>query len=373
MKRTLTLLLLCLLPLGFVLAQRADSLLFSHSVRYVTEHRFMQQGDNFNVIDTQVEWPELVDHAAVEPLQEAICTILFGSPGTRFDDAYADFLADKGQQVTSELATLPDDHRFCYFTLSAKIRAREPSRWIVYDVACTIEPQALSPHKARKAACTLVYDLTRRRLLTAQSMLHLDWIANEPMDAPLIRAILRPLSSDMLQQLLSATITQAWPASGGKLVGLHVACQLQAGQADYNTLVPYEMMRDIMTRAGRQLFSSPAKPSSIVVLPMLPTTWQGDTLYCRVDTMPMPHGGKEGIQQRIAANTPGENVTPGRILLAYIVDRQGQPQDIRVVRSLTPELDRKAAETVRLTPPYTPGRHQGKTVPVALTLPIHYR
>ncbi len=372
MKKVITLLLLCLLSMGAVHAQRADSLLLSHSVRYVTEHWFMRQGDNFNVIDTQVEWPEVIDHTAVAPLQEALSTLLFGTPVADFDKAYAAFLADKGLQVTSELATLPDDHRFCYFTLSAKIRAREPNRWIVYDVACTVEPQALSPHKAHTASAVLVYDLTRHRLLTVQSMLHLDWIGNLPMDEPLIRAILRPLSSDMLTQILSANITQAWPVGSGKLAGLHVACQLTTGRAEYNTYVPYELLRDVMTRAGRQLFSSPAKPDAFTVLPLIPTTWQGDTIYRQVDTMPVPHGGKEGLQQRIAEATPAGTPTAGRLLLAYIVDRKGQPQDIRVVRSLTPELDRKAVETVRLMPPYSPGTHQGKTVPVLLTLPIHY-
>ncbi len=373
MRRNIFVLILGLLATASSWAQRIDSLLLNYSVRYVKEHKFMQDGDNFNVIDLDIEWPDVIDFKSVEPLQENMSKLMFGMAGHNFDSIYSAFLADKGRIVSAELTTLPDDQHFCYFNFSAKIRDHEPGKWIVYDVEGSVEPQQLSPHEKRSFSVTFTFDIARQKVLTANTLLNLEWIEAQSVESPIIQEILKPLPDDYYNQLFMARITQAWPTNHGAEIGLHVECHLPTGSVDYTTTMPYVFLSTVTTRGGRQLIEKEMKKQPAPHFYPLPLTWLGDTIYNKVDVMPVAHGGKEGMSQYFSNNLTSPLKDNGRITVTYVVDTEGELQDIRVVNSLSPESDRKIAELIRLMPPYTPGRLNGKAVPVRITLPLNFK
>jgi TonB family protein len=62
----------------------------------------------------------------------------------------------------------------------------------------------------------------------------------------------------------------------------------------------------------------------------------------------------------------------GAVLLSVIIDEQGVPQDIRVVRPLGLGLDEKAIEAVRHWR-FRPGVHNGKPVRVRASIEVTFR
>ena len=62
----------------------------------------------------------------------------------------------------------------------------------------------------------------------------------------------------------------------------------------------------------------------------------------------------------------------GVVVLDIIVDAQGNPQHIKVVRQLGMGLDEKAVEAVKQYK-FKPGMFQGKAVPVEMNVEINFQ
>lgn len=63
----------------------------------------------------------------------------------------------------------------------------------------------------------------------------------------------------------------------------------------------------------------------------------------------------------------------GMIVVQFVVDKEGNTNDITVVRSLNKACDKKAVEVVSSFPKWIPGEHDGKKVNVLYTLPIRMK
>lgn len=62
----------------------------------------------------------------------------------------------------------------------------------------------------------------------------------------------------------------------------------------------------------------------------------------------------------------------GRVYLQFVVDKTGAIINIKVVRSLHPDLDREAIRVVSIMPKWIPGKQRGRLVNVTYTLPIKF-
>jgi TonB family protein len=70
-----------------------------------------------------------------------------------------------------------------------------------------------------------------------------------------------------------------------------------------------------------------------------------------------------------ASTGANEKVVEGVVILNIVVDREGKVSRVRVVRSLTPEMDRKAVERVK-TWKFNPSRKDGKPVVVEMNVEV---
>ena len=62
----------------------------------------------------------------------------------------------------------------------------------------------------------------------------------------------------------------------------------------------------------------------------------------------------------------------GRVIVQFVVDKDGSISDTKVVRSVSPELDAEALRVVGLMPKWNPGKQRGKAVAVKYTMPIMF-
>ena len=56
-----------------------------------------------------------------------------------------------------------------------------------------------------------------------------------------------------------------------------------------------------------------------------------------------------------------------------MVKSDGTIGDIKVMRSISPELDEEAIRVIKAMPAWTPGKQDGKAVNVRYTLPVAFR
>ena len=68
-----------------------------------------------------------------------------------------------------------------------------------------------------------------------------------------------------------------------------------------------------------------------------------------------------------------EDSISGRVIISFIVEKNGKISDVQVARSVHPSLDEEAARVVKMMPKWTPGIQNGKPVRVRFTLPVNFK
>jgi len=62
----------------------------------------------------------------------------------------------------------------------------------------------------------------------------------------------------------------------------------------------------------------------------------------------------------------------GRVIISFIVERDGSLSDIKVVHSVSPDIDNESLRVMRNSPKWKPGTQNGRTVRVAYSVPISF-
>lgn len=102
-----------------------------------------------------------------------------------------------------------------------------------------------------------------------------------------------------------------------------------------------------------------------------------DSAYRPVEVVPSYPGGIEAFYQFIVKNikyprVAKENGTKGKIIVTFVVERDGQLVDVKVARGIGDGCDEEAVRVIKLTSPWKPGLQGGKPVRVAYSVPINF-
>ena len=97
-----------------------------------------------------------------------------------------------------------------------------------------------------------------------------------------------------------------------------------------------------------------------------------------VEEMPSFPGGNGALMSYLNSNTKypvvaQENGVQGRVIISFVVERDGSISDVKVARSVDPSLDREAQRVVKSMPRWSPGKQNGSTVRVKYTVPVVFR
>lgn len=68
-----------------------------------------------------------------------------------------------------------------------------------------------------------------------------------------------------------------------------------------------------------------------------------------------------------------ENNIQGKVYMSFVVEKNGDLSDIKVVRKLDNELDEEAVRVLKNSPRWAPGRQNGKAVRVKFNIPINFQ
>lgn len=97
-----------------------------------------------------------------------------------------------------------------------------------------------------------------------------------------------------------------------------------------------------------------------------------------VEEMPSFPGGNGALMSYLNGNTKypvvaQENGVQGKVIISFVVERDGSISDVRVARSVDPSLDREAQRVVKSMPRWKPGKQNGSAVRVKYTVPVVFR
>jgi len=105
---------------------------------------------------------------------------------------------------------------------------------------------------------------------------------------------------------------------------------------------------------------------------------QEKVIFQVVEEMPEFQGGMGEAMKFLAKNikypvAAQQAKIEGRVIVQFVVERDGSISDVHTLRGVNPDLDAEAIRVVSLMPKWKPGKQRGKAVAVKYTMPIMFR
>lgn len=120
------------------------------------------------------------------------------------------------------------------------------------------------------------------------------------------------------------------------------------------------------------------KAKEEIKAPEPPKHVEENKIFTVVEQMPMYPGGDSALMQYLSSNihypaVAAENGVQGRVVVGFVVEKDGSITDVNVMRSVDPSLDREAVRVVKSMPRWTPGKQNGSAVRVKYQVPVTFR
>ncbi len=103
-----------------------------------------------------------------------------------------------------------------------------------------------------------------------------------------------------------------------------------------------------------------------------------EEIFTAVEQMPQFPGGEGELLKYISTHIKyptmaAENNIQGRVVVKFVVQKDGKVGEVVVLRGKDPDLDKEAVRVVKTLPNFIPGKMNGQAVNVWYTLPINFK
>ena len=97
-----------------------------------------------------------------------------------------------------------------------------------------------------------------------------------------------------------------------------------------------------------------------------------------VEQKPSFPGGEAAMYQWLSSNiqypaVASEEGIQGRVVVEFVVGKDGSITNVKVLRPRHPALDKEAVRVIKSMPKWVPGRNNGQPVKVTYTLPVTFK
>jgi TonB family protein len=118
--------------------------------------------------------------------------------------------------------------------------------------------------------------------------------------------------------------------------------------------------------------------TQVVAYASTPRAEEQGEIFMVVEEEPMFPGGMEELMKFLQKNIryPKEAMEQnkqGRVIVQFVVNKDGSISEATVVRSVDTYLDAEALRVVNAMPNWTPGKQKGEPVRVKFTIPVNFR
>lgn len=119
-----------------------------------------------------------------------------------------------------------------------------------------------------------------------------------------------------------------------------------------------------------------AEISSIEDKPKYIVNEKGEKIYLNPDKMPEFPGGDKALMAFISANLRYPNTDAciqGRVVVEFIVRKEGNSSDFKILRNLEPSFDKEALRVLQLIPRWNPAIENDSAVDAKYVVPITFK
>jgi len=107
-------------------------------------------------------------------------------------------------------------------------------------------------------------------------------------------------------------------------------------------------------------------------------TRSDSSVFEMVEEMPEYPGGMGELLSFLSNNvrypvSAQENGVSGRVVVSFIVEKDGSISNVEVVKAIDPDLDAEAVRVVGSMPKWTPGKNKGEIVSVKFNVPVTFK
>lgn len=105
---------------------------------------------------------------------------------------------------------------------------------------------------------------------------------------------------------------------------------------------------------------------------------EDNTVYTTVEINPEFPGGRAAMFTHIAKNQrypliAQENGEQGKVVVGFVVEKDGSVSDVKVIQSVSPSLDRESIRVIETFPKFSPGKINGNAVRAKMSVPVTFR
>ena len=120
------------------------------------------------------------------------------------------------------------------------------------------------------------------------------------------------------------------------------------------------------------------KAKEEIAQPEPPKHEEENKVFDVVEQMPSFPGGMGTLMSWLSQNMKyppiaAENGVQGRVIVQFVVEKDGSITDVHVAKSVDPSLDKEAARVVKAMPHWIPGKQNGSAVRVKYTVPVTFK
>lgn len=103
-----------------------------------------------------------------------------------------------------------------------------------------------------------------------------------------------------------------------------------------------------------------------------------DKVLEKAEVMPQFPGGDQAMMKFVSENVQypeeaKEKEISGRVMVGFIVEKDGSISDVKVVKGIGGGCDEEAVRVVKAMPKWKPGKEKGKPVRVSYQMPIIFK
>ena len=115
-----------------------------------------------------------------------------------------------------------------------------------------------------------------------------------------------------------------------------------------------------------------------IAAPEPPKPAEENKVHDFVEQMPSFPGGMGALMSWLSQNIKypviaAENGVEGRVIVQFVVEKDGSITDVKIARSVDPSLDKEATRVVSSMPHWIAGRQNGNPVRVKYTVPVTFK
>ena len=115
-----------------------------------------------------------------------------------------------------------------------------------------------------------------------------------------------------------------------------------------------------------------------IAQPEPPKHVEDNKVFEVVEQMPSFPGGYAALMQWLGSNMKyptiaAENNVQGRVIVQFVVEKDGSITDVHVAKSVDPSLDKEASRVVKAMPKWIPGKQNSSPVRVRFTVPVTFK